>query len=264
MVLRKFQNDNVPHIHDTIDPLRDLEEIEVIAMLSDLDMVEKRIERINQMLKRPGKQDERDRNEAELAVLEKIQPALSEGKKITDLDLNPEEEKLCRGFQFLTLKPHLAVLNIDENQDENDPAFDAIKAKAQSCIFIRGQMQKEIGELDEADRQVFLEEMGIDNSAKDKLISSCYEMLGLRTFITAGDTDCRAWTITGGDTALTAAGKIHSDIAKGFIRAEVIHYADFIACDSSLKAAKAKNLEHLEGKDYVVQDGDIINIRFNT
>ncbi|RKY26593.1 MAG: redox-regulated ATPase YchF [Planctomycetota bacterium] len=258
-VVRAFQNDNVPHIHGNIDAFRDLEEIEVIMLLADLDMVEKRMEKLRVSAKRPTSAREQDKEE--MHILEKIHPALSEGRPISEVGLNREEEKTCRGFSFLTQKPRLVIINIDENQNADDPAFAKILRKPHKCLFTRGQLQKEISELDEEDREMFIKEMNMDGFARDKLIRYCYDILGLRTFFTAGKTDCHAWTIQAGETAIQAAGKIHSDMARGFIRAEVIHYDDFLSCGSLREAEKT--VQRLEGKEYVVQDGDIINIRFS-
>lgn len=258
LVVRAFRNDDVPHIHGSVDPQRDLEEIDVIMLLSDLDMVEKRIEKLRASLKRPGKPQEQEKEE--LRILEKIHPAISEGKPVSSVGLNVEEQRICGGFHFLTEKARLAVINIDENQDPADFA----PITALPALFIRGKLQKEISELDEADRETFLREMGVDAAAREKLIKCCYDILGLRTFFTGvGGKELRAWTIRAGDTALTAAGKIHTDIARGFIKAEVLHYDDFLSC-GSIKEAKAKNLFKLEGKNYVVRDGDIITVRCST
>ena len=259
-IIRAFQNDNVPHIHGDADAVRDLDEIDVIMLLADLDLVEKRIEKLRVSIKRPTKT--RQEEKEELQILEKIQPALSEGKPIASVGLNVEEEKIFRGFRFLTQKPRLAVINMDENQDAGDAAFAPIKEKPFPCLFIRGQLQMEISELDEADREAFLKEMGVDASARDTLIKHCYDILGLRTFFTTAHDELRAWTIHAGETALQAADRVHTDMARGFIRAEVLHYPDFESC-GSFKEAKAKNLVKLEGKDYVVQDGDILTIRFS-
>lgn len=260
LVVRAFRNDDVPHIHGGINPLRDLEEIDVIMLLSDLDMAEKRIEKLRASLKRPGKTQEHEKEE--LRILEKIQPAISEGKPVSSVGLNEEEQKIFSGFRFLTEKARTAVINIDENQNPDAAEFAPIKARPCPALFIRGQLQREISELDEADRETFLRAMGADAAAKEKLIKCCYDILGLRTFFTVAHDELRAWTVHAGDTALHAAGKIHTDMARGFIRAEVLHYADFLSC-GSIKEARAKNLLKLEGKNYIVQDGDIITVRFS-
>jgi hypothetical protein len=262
VVVRAFASDNVPHIHGTIDPLRDLEEIEVILLLSDLDLAERRIEKLRVSVNKPTKTQEKERDE--LRILEKIHPALSEGKPISTVSLNPEEEKQMRGFRFLTQKPRIVVVNIDEAQSPGDASFAAIKAKAADPIFIKGQLEMELAQLDEADRAAFMQDMGITASAQQRLLRDCYARLGLRTFFTLGEDEVRAWTVTAGDNAITAAGKIHTDFATGFIRAEVMRFEDFKACGGSEKEVKAKNLLRLEGKDYEVKDGDIITIRFST
>jgi len=260
VVVRAFSNDNVPHIHSTIDPLRDLDEIDVILLLSDLDHVERRIEKLRVSVNKPTKTQ--DKEKEELRILERIHPALSEGKAISTVHLNPEEKKQLRGFRFLTQKPRLVLVNIDETQSPDDPSFAPLKAKAPDALFIRGQLEMELSQLDEADRKSFMREMGITSSAQERLLRACYQLLGLRAFFTIGEDEVRAWTVTAGDTAIIAAGKIHTDFAQGFIRAEVIRYDDFKACGSE-KEAKAKNLIRLEGKEYIVQDGDMLNIRFS-
>ena len=260
-VLRAFGNDNVPHIHGSIDPLRDLEEIEVILLLADLDLVERRIEKLRVSVNKPTRTQETEKEE--LHILEKIHPALSEGKPISTVHLNPEEEKQVRGFRFLTQKPRLAVVNIDEAQSPEDPAFAAIKARASNPIFVRGQLEMELSQLDEADRKTFMQDMGITATAQERLLKSCYALLGLRTFFTLGEDEVRAWTVTAGETAIIAAGRIHTDFAQGFIRAEVMRFDDYKACGGSEKEVKAKNLMRLEGKDYEVKDGDIMTIRFS-
>jgi len=261
VVLRAFSNDNVPHIHGSIDPLRDLEEIEVILLLADLDLVERRLEKLRVSVHKPTKTQEKEKEE--LRILEKIHPALSEGKPISTVRLNPEEEKEVRGFRFLTQKPRLVVVNVDEAQSPEDPAFAAIKAKASDPLFVRGQLEMELSQLDEADRKAFMADMGIASPARDRLLKRCCALLGLRTFFTLGEDEVRAWTVTAGDTAIMAAGGIHTDFAKGFIRAEVMRFDDYKACGGSEKEVKAKNLLRLEGKDYEVKDGDIITIRFS-
>lgn len=261
VVLRAFRNESVPHIHGAIDPLRDLEEIDVIILLSDLDLVERRIEKLRVSVTKPTKTQEKEKEE--LRILGKIHPALSEGKPISTVDLNAEEEKQLRGFQFLTQKLRLVVVNIDENQSPEDPAFAPLKRKVAEPIFIKGQLEMELGQLDEADRKAFMQDMGIETPASERLLKSCHALLNLRTFFTVVSEELRAWTITAGDTALIAAGKIHTDLEHGFIRAEVMHYKDLIACGGSVKEVKAKNLLRLKGKEYVVQDGDILTIRFS-
>jgi len=261
VVVRAFRNENVPHIHGGIDPLRDLEEIEVIKLLSDLDLVERRIERLRVSVTKPTKTQEKEKEE--LHILEKIHPALSEGKPISSVGLNQEEERIMRGFRFLTQKPRLVVVNIDENQSEGDAGFAPIKAKAPDLVFVRGQLEMELAQLEEADRKAFMEEMGIESAARERLLRGCYSLLGLRTFFTHGEDEVRAWTIAAGDNAVTAAGKIHTDFAAGFIRAEVTHYDDLMACGGSEKEVKARNLLRLEGKEYVVKDGDMLAIRFS-
>ena len=261
VVVRALSNDNVSHIHTTIDPLRDLDEIDVILLLADLDHVERRIEKLRVSVNKPTRTQETEKEE--LHILEKIHPALSEGKPISTVHLNPEEEKQVRGFRFLTQKPRLAVVNIDEAQSPEDPAFAAIKAKASNPIFVRGQLEMELSQLDEADRKTFMQDMGITATAQERLLKSCYALLGLRTFFTLGEDEVRAWTVTAGETAIIAAGRIHTDFAQGFIRAEVMRFDDYKACGGSEKEVKAKNLMRLEGKDYEVKDGDIMTIRFS-
>ncbi len=261
IVARAFQNTGVHHIHGGIDSLRDVEEVRTLLLLADLEVAEKRLEKLKVAVTKPtGLQDE---NKKELALLERIRPFLESGEGLDAADLDGAEEKKLRAFAFLTRKPILVAANIGDDQPEDGEEFKTLRAQYPDAMYIHGRLQREISELDEADRRAFIEEMDLDCSVKDKLIRRCAELLRLRVFFTVGSDEVRAWQINAGDSALIAAGKIHTDMQRGFIRAEVTSYEDFIECGSE-REAKARNKMRLEGRDYVVRDGDILGIRFST
>jgi len=261
LVARAFTDPTVPHPEVTIDPVRDVEIVSLELMMSDLTIVEHRIERIqSQMPKARG--DARDRLEEELALMQRLAEALGRGVPIRALDLAPGEETFLRSFQFLTAKPALIVLNLDEDA----PPFDAADwpglPEGVPALGIRGTLEMEIAQLPAEERTLFLESYGIQEPGLNVLLRECYGMLGLMSFLTVGEDEVRAWTVHRGATAVEAAGVIHSDLARGFIRAEVIRYEDMLAC-GTLAEARRRGKLRLEGRDYVVQDGDILSIRFN-
>jgi len=260
-VVRLFQNDAVPYIYENIDPMRDIEMISYELLLADLDLIEKRIERINaskkksQMLK-------------ELELLERLKTTLEDEKPISSLQLDQEEQLIMSTYQFLTSKPILICLNLG---DDDLSSLDYPKKKEISeyavandipVVEVAGTIEKEIAELDEDEKEEFLKELGIDESGLMKVTHSMYKRLGLISFFTVGEDEVKAWTIEQGTSARKAAGKIHSDIERGFIRAEVVEYNDFIEL-GSMNALKEKGLFRLEGKEYIVKDGDIVHFRFN-
>jgi len=260
-VIRAFRNEGVPHLHGKADALRDIDEVRTLLLLTDLDVAERRIKKLKVSVTRPAKTLEQDKEE--LALLERLHPLLESGEGLDHAKLNPAEEKLLRAFAFLTRKPLIVLVNTDENQSPEDAAFSKLREEHPDALFLKGKLQQEISELDEADREQFLGEMGVDASAQEITIKRCVELLNLRTFFTTIHDEIRAWMVHAGDSAPDAAGKVHTDMQHGFIRAEVIHYDDFIACGSA-KEAKARNLMKLEGKGYEVLDGDIIAFRFST
>lgn len=261
-VLRVFENENVLHNEGSIDPLRDIETINLELLFSDLGVIENRIWRLKSSKKITKE------NQKELAVLEKCKEGLENGLLIHNLNLTPEESELLRTFSFLSEKPMIIVANLDENQlKANDyPGKEALEEYTQSTntplIHLCIKTELEINELDPEDRELFIQDLGIKESGLTILAKTAYEYLGLISFLTTGPDEVRAWPIKKNTTARKAAGKIHSDIERGFIRAEVCRFQDLRELGSMSKV-KEKGLVTLEGKDYIVQDGDIINFRFN-
>ena len=261
-IVRSFINEDVPHVSGGVDPLRDIETINMELLLADMEIIEKRIERI-----KSGKKAKKE-NAVELEVLEKCLSSLENEISIGRLDL-PETEKLVlKNYSFLTEKPMLLVINTDEQQFKlkNYPGKDEIKAYADErgipVLEICGRIEMEINQLPAEDREIFVADLGINESGIDRLARAAYDFLGLISFFTVGDDEVKAWTIQKGTNARQAAGKIHSDIERGFIRAEVVKYHDLESLGSPAKV-KEKGLSRLEGKEYIVEDGDIINFRFN-
>lgn len=261
-ILRVFKNDEVLHVEGSIDPLRDLETVNLELWLADLEMVEKRIERI-----KTGKKIKAE-NQAELAVLEKLKAGLEADKGIHQLDLSEEESRLVRHFAFLTEKPMILVVNLDEDQlmggsyPQKEALYDYAEQQGLPLLEICAKTEIEISQLSQEDQTVFMAELGITEPGINRLARAMYQSLGLISFFTVGEDEVKAWTINRGTDAKRAAGKIHSDIERGFIRAEVVRFSDLQEL-SSMAKVKEKGLFRLEGKDYVVEDGDIINFRFN-
>jgi len=261
-VIRAFDSDTVLHDLDSIDPARDFEAVEVEMSFADLESIEKRIARIN-----AGKKITKE-NEVELALLERCFEWLDKGRSIYDLDLNEQERTVTRGFTFLTEKPSLVVVNLDEAQWKSKkwPNQDALQTKCSKLniplLELCVDMELEISRLSEEDKPIFMEDMDISQPGIVILAQTVYNLLGLISFITVGSDEVRAWTIEDGLNARSAAGKIHTDIERGFIRAEVVKYENLHELGSMPKV-KEKGLFRLEGKEYVVVDGDIINFRFN-
>ncbi|MDZ7822408.1 MAG: DUF933 domain-containing protein [Candidatus Marinimicrobia bacterium] len=244
-----------------IDPVKNLEDLEADLVFADLLVADTRLEKVRLLKARSATQfDPR-----ELELLEKCKAALEDETPLRNIGFTPEEDKRIRGFQFLSRKPLMAVLNCNGSHYEKRDGYEARFGEVFPGVpvtSVSALMEKEIQELEEDERQLFMEEMGIDAPAIDHVISTAYSAFGLISFFTVGDDEVRAWTLHSGATAPDAAGEIHTDLQKGFIRAEVVHYDNFVR-EGGFSAAKAKGLVHLEGKDYVVRDGDILNIRFN-
>ncbi|MBU5311449.1 redox-regulated ATPase YchF [Tissierella carlieri] len=261
-VLRVFDNDNVIHAEGSIDPMRDIETINLELLFADLGIIENRIERI-ETSKKVTKE-----NLAELEVLKKCREGLENGLLLHNIDLSDEEKDILKTFSFLSEKPMILVANIDENQlmEKNysgrQSLIDFAKSVNTPLIELSIKTELEISELDPEDREMFIEDLGIIESGIDILAKTAYDYLGLISFLTAGKDEVRAWTIRKDTKAKEAAGKIHSDIEKGFIRAEVCKFVDLKEYGSMVKA-KEKGLVTLEGKEYIVDDGDIIEFRFN-
>lgn len=261
-VVRCFADPDVVHVHGHIDPVYDVEVITTELLLKDLETVEKRLERAGKAAKVGNKEAA-----GEAAILERLRNGLRGGTPARQLPLPEEGAPLLGDLQLLTAKPTLYVANVDEAAlARPTPPIEALIALAQAegseVVPICGTVEAEIAELDAADRAAFLADAGLVESGLDRLAHAGYRLLGLVTFFTAGEKEVRAWTITQGMTAPQAAGKIHSDFERGFIRAEIYHYDDLIACGSEA-AVRAKGLMRSEGKEYVVQDGDVIFFKFN-
>jgi len=261
LVARAFEDDTVPHPDVIIDPVRDIETINLELIMSDLTIIEHRIERIEAQMPK-ARADARDRLSEELALMQRLAEALSRGQSVRSIDQSPEEEVFLRSFQFLTAKPALLVLNLGEDAAPFDPNNWPGLPEGDPVLGIRAAVEREISELPEDEQAIFLESYGIDEPGLHLLLRESYRLLGLMSFFTVGEDEVRAWTVRRGANAVEAAGAIHTDLARGFIRAEVISYEDMLACETMAEARKRGKLR-LEGKEYVVQDGDILNIRFN-
>src|SRR5438132_2853786 len=263
-VVRCFENDAVVHVDDTIDPRRDIETIQIELALADLATVERRRERVQKTAKGGDKTAR-----AELAVLDKLQPVLEEFKPARSLSLNDEEQAIARHFFLLTMKPTIYAANVNEATlaapDANE-AVRAVRAIAASqdseCVIVCAQLEADLVDLSPPERIEYLESLGVKSSGVDQLIKSAYRVLGLMSFLTGGEKEVRAWTIHQHSRAQDAAGAIHSDIARGFIRAEIVGYDDLMRA-GSYAAAREQGLLRLEGKDYIMQEGDVVNFRFN-
>lgn len=268
-VVRAFEDESVMHPSNSIDPLRDVRNLETELILGDLEFVEKRLERIAEQAKKGKKPDEADRE-----FLLKCKEALEDEVSLRDVEFTEVERRLMLPYQFLTTMSEIVVLNIDErdidserirNMEDDIKRYFSEKGKGlvPPILSICGKIEMEISQLPEEERGDFLEEIGIDEPAMIRLCKAVNNALGLITFFTFIKNEVRAWTIKQGSNALKAAGKIHSDIERGFIKAEVVGYDDFISSGGEIHSVKEKGLLRLEGKDYIVQDGDIITFKFN-
>lgn len=263
-VLRCFDNDNIVHVDGNINPIRDKETIDFELQLKDLENVEKRLEKVRRAAKTGDKSAIK-----ELSVLEKIKQKLEEAVSVRGIEFTADERKeFVKGYQLLTDKPVLYVCNVDEASAKSGNKYvelvkEAVKNEDAEVLVLAVATEADITELEDyEERQMFLEDLGLDEAGVSKLIRSAYKLLNLQTYFTAGVKEVRAWTIHIGDTAPEAAGVIHTDFEKGFIRAEVMKYNDFIQLGSEVKVREAGKLA-VEGKEYIVQDGDIMNFRFN-
>lgn len=260
-VVRCFDNSDVVHVEGRVDPLSDIEVINTELALADMETLEKSLLKV-------GKNSKSGNKEAifELKTLEKIKAHLDAGYPVRTLELTPEEEQVSKRLFLLTAKPVLYIANVDDNGYENNPLLDKVQALASqenaSIVALCAATEAELVELDEEDRQEFMVDLGLSEPGLNKVIRAGYELLGLQTYFTAGVKEVRAWTIRKGATAPQAAGVIHTDFEKGFIRAEVISYDDFIRFGGEQGAKEAGKLR-LEGKEYIVCDGDVMHFRFN-
>jgi len=260
LVVRAFADDSVPPYRDGVDPRRDMAELAEELILTDLEFVETRIERLEKQVLKPGKTQEQD--QAELVLQRRLQGVLEAGQPVAAAALGPAEKEACRVMGLLTLKPMMVVVNVGE-QDLSG-AFDASGAVSQSTpvIALCARLEQELSRLDSPSRAEFMNDLGIVEPAADRFVRACYQALGLISFLTVGEDEVRAWPIRRGTCALDAAGKIHTDLKRGFIRAETM---PFVALQEygSAKALRAAGKLRSEGKTYQVQDGDIIDFRFN-
>ena len=263
-VVRCFEDENIVHVEGAVDPLRDIETIQIELALSDLATVERRREKAQKNLKSGDKIARQ-----ELEVLDKIQPALEQGRSARTVALTDDEKAVARNFFLLTTKPTIYAANVEESAladlagNSMVNAVREIAAKeAAECVVICAQLEADLVALPPEERVDYLKSLNIDTSGVDQLIKSAYHLLGLMSFLTAGEKEVRAWTIPQGTRAQTAAGTIHSDIERGFIRAEIVSYHDLIAA-GSYATAREKGLLRLEGKDYIMQEGDVVHFRFN-
>jgi GTP-binding protein YchF len=263
-VVRCFEDENIVHVEGSVDPIRDIETIQIELALADLASIEKRKDKAGRGAKSGDKDAKR-----EIEIIDKILPVLEEGKPIRAAALTDDEREIVRKWFLLTSKPTIYAANVDEGSlasPDDNPHVAAVRAHAakenSDVVVICAKLEAELVALDEAERAEYLEGHGVTSSGVDLLIKAAYHMLGLMSFLTAGEKEVRAWTIPIGTKAPQAAGEIHSDIERGFIRAEIIGYDDLVACGSR-KAASEKGLARLEGKEYVMQEGDVVDFRFN-
>ncbi len=263
-VVRCFEDENIVHVEGAVDPLRDIETIQIELALADLATVERRREKAQKNLKSGDKIARQ-----ELDVLDKIQPALEQGRSARTVALTDDEKAVARNFFLLTTKPTIYAANVEESAladlagNSMVNAVREIAAKeAAECVVICAQLEADLVALPPEERVDYLKSLNIDTSGVDQLIKSAYHLLGLMSFLTAGEKEVRAWTIPQGTRAQTAAGTIHSDIERGFIRAEIVSYNDLITA-GSYATARERGLLRLEGKDYIMQEGDVVHFRFN-
>lgn len=263
-VVRCFDDENIVHVEGSVDPIRDIETIQIELALADLNSIEKKLDKVLKAAKAGDKEAAQN-----LKVIEKIKPALEEGKPVRSVNLEEEEKAILKNFFLLTAKPTIYAANVSEemlSEADSIPHIQVVKKYAEEekaeVVIVCAKMEAELVGLEEKERKEFLQSLGVESSGVDELIKSAYKALGLISFLTAGEKEVRAWTIPLGTKAPQAAGKIHSDIERGFIRAEVISFDDLLRVGSE-KAAREQGLMRLEGKDYVVQEGDIIYFRFN-
>lgn len=263
-VVRCFENSDVIHVEGNIDPLRDIETINIELMLSDMELLERRLQRSQKAAKG-------DKSLAgEIELVQRALKVLEEGKSIRTLDLTEEENNIMKSLNLLSSKPIIYVANVSEDDVANDSSNAYVekvkefaKTEGAEVVVVSAEIEEEISQLNPEERKEFLADLGLTESGLDKLIKASYHLLGLISFLTAGEPETRAWTIKRGTLAPQAAGKIHTDIERGFIRAEVIAYDDLMAIGGNLATAKEKGILRIEGKEYEMKDGDVVHFRFN-
>lgn len=262
-VLRAFDDPNIVHVDGEVDPIRDIETIDTELILSDMAQMDN----IYTKLEKQSRADKK--LQKNLEILKRVKDHLDEGKNIRELDFDPEEKALLNQYQFLTAKPLIYVANVsyDDLIAGGNKYVDDIKKYAadhkEEVIEVSVKIEEEISQLDDDEKKEFLQEMGLEESGLDKLVRASYKTLGLMSFITTGEIETRAWTIKQGTRAQDAAGKIHTDISRGFIKAEVISYDELVKLDGSMARAREEGKIRLEGKDYIMQEGDVVLFRFN-
>jgi len=263
-VVRCFEDSNVVHVEGSVDPLRDIETINLELILSDMELIQRRIDKTKKLLKG-------DKSlQGELDMLTKVQEVLEDGKSARTMELSEDEENFVKSLNLLSFKPIIYAANVSEDDlvenDGENSYVDTVRSFARTedaeVVVISAKIESEVAELDDEEKIAFLQELGLEETGLEKLIKAGYSLLGLISFLTAGPKEVRAWTIKKGTKAPQAAGKIHSDIERGFIRAEVIAYDELVKA-GNMTAAKEKGLLGIEGKEYVVKDGDVILFRFN-
>ncbi|HYE10620.1 MAG TPA: redox-regulated ATPase YchF [Patescibacteria group bacterium] len=264
-VVRCFESGDIVHVEGSVDPLRDIETINLELMLSDIELLDRRLQRSQKAAKG-------DKSlAAEVEIIQRALAVLEAGKSVRTLDLTDEQQELVKSFNLLSAKPIIYVANVSEDDLANDGSTNPHVAKVREfastedaeVIVVSAQIEEEIAQLDLEERKEFLNDLGLEKSGLDKLVQASYTLLGLISFLTAGPMESRAWTIKAGTPAPQAAGKIHSDIERGFIRAEVIAFDDLMAHGGNMTSAKEKGLVRVEGKEYIMKDGDVVHFRFN-
>jgi ribosome-binding ATPase len=266
-VVRAFEDDSVAHPEESVDPLRDIETLRTEMVFSDMGLIERRLPRIKEQINKL-RGTERENTEREGAILEQLQETLEAEGWVRDVQLSPEDQRLIRGFGFLTEKPMLILINVDENQlgEQTDELLRQARERfgREGVVIdaLAGKIEAEIAQLDAEDAAMFLSDIGIEQVSRERVIRLSYDLLGLMSFFTVGEDECRAWTVRRGTPAVEAAGEIHSDIQRGFIRAEIVGYDDLISAGGWAEARKAGTLRR-EGKTYVMQDGDVVHFLFN-
>lgn len=262
-VVRCFENDNIVHVDGKIDPVSDIETINMELILSDMEILERRIAKTKNGMKGGNKSQA-----AELAIMEKLYGWLGEGKNARAMDIEEEEQAFVKSLGLLSYKPIIYVANVSDEDAASGNAYtqkvaEIAQAEGSQTVVICAEIEAELAEMEDDERAEFLSDMGIEESGLDKLIKASYSLLDLISFLTAGEDECRAWTIRRGTKAPQAAGKIHTDFERGFIRAETIAYDKFMEVGGSMASAREKGFLRSEGKDYVMKDGDIVNFLFN-
>lgn len=263
-VVRCFENDNIIHVDGSVDPIRDIETINLELIFSDIEILERRIDKTAKLMKGEKKYA------AEYELLKALKEHLEQGLPARTFECSDEEKEIIQSVAMLTLKPVIYAANLSEDDFvgglENNQYYKSVQELSQKegaqVLPICAELEAQMGEMDNEEKMMFLSELGLQQSGLDRLIKTCYDLLGLISYLTAGTPEVRAWTITKGTKAPQAAGKIHTDFERGFIRAEVVAYDDLISC-GSMTAAKEKGLVRSEGKEYVMKDGDVVLFRFN-